>query len=113
MHKDGINMDLSLPQPIPEVDMEMVSDVDIEYEKTKAKTCPYWPSEEEFINSFNLEHLEGEELGRVKTLLLSFKHTFYNSDFPEQFKEGVKHIQPMKLTRRPGFNAKEGTFASN
>ena len=92
MRKDGANFDLSLPQPLPEVDMEMVEDVDIEFEKTKSKTCPYWPSEEKFINSFNLKHLQGAELERVKTLLLSFKHTFYNSDFPEQFKKGVQHI---------------------
>ena len=100
-------MDLSLLQPIPEVDMEMVSDVDIEFEKTKAETCPYWPSKEVFLNSFNLEHLAGEELKRVRSLLLCFRHTFYNSDFPEQFKKGVQHIQPIKIPRRPGLMPKK------
>ena len=74
MRKDGVDFDLTLPQPEPEVDMETVADVDIEYEKSKSSDCPYWPSEEAFINSFNLEHLEGPELEKVKALLISFKH---------------------------------------
>ena len=54
MRKVGVDFDLSLPQPTPEVDMEMVEDVDIEHEKSKSHNCPFWPSEEEFINSFNI-----------------------------------------------------------
>ena len=107
MRKDGLDFDLSLPQPTPEVDMEMVENVDIEHEKSKSKNCPFWPSEEEFINSFNLNHLEGEELEKVKILLLSFKHIFYNEKFPAQFRPGVAHIRPMKIMRRPGMVPKK------
>ena len=57
VREKGVTFDLNIEQTPPEVEMDVLVDVDIEAEKLKAENCPYWEYEE-FVGSFEFKDLE-------------------------------------------------------
>ena len=99
-YADGIEFDLKADKKEPEIEMEILVDVDVEAEKKKAEKCPYW-AYDEFFENFNLDGISQELLPRVKALLWSFRHIFYNNKHPEMFRRGAK-LTPVKIEQLPG-----------
>ena len=97
---EGIDIDVELEQR-PKFDAKVNdTELDIEKEKEKSKNCEFWPDENEFIKQFNLTELDAESSTKMKDLLLSFKHCFYNEQRPDQFKKGMQ-VKPVKITTIP------------
>ena len=46
IREKGVTFDLDIEQTPPEVEMDILVDVDIEAEKLKAENCPYWEYDE-------------------------------------------------------------------
>ena len=82
------------------MDLEIVEDVDVEAERAKSKSCPFWPDKEYFYAQFNFKDLPESDAERIKSLLWDFKHCFYNEQFPQQFAAGLK-MRPVKIDRLP------------
>ena len=105
-HRDGVEFDLKLQHEKPEVEIELLDDVDIEAEKKKAESCIYWPDREEFLSKFNFKDIEDSLLPRIHDLLWSFRHCFFNEQFPEQFRQGIK-MKPVVVNALPGKSPKK------
>ena len=102
----GVEFDLDIEQPPPEVEVELIDDVDIEGEAAKAKDCPYWTDREAFLAKFNLKDMQEEHVPKVQDLLWKFRHVFYNESTPQQFHLGIK-AKPIKIERKPGMTPRK------
>ena len=50
----GVDFDLTLDAGRPDVpDFDVPDHIDVEKERERAETCPYWPSREKFVGQFN------------------------------------------------------------
>ena len=68
-HRDGVDFDLSLDNVEPEVDVELIDDVDVEKERRKSEACPYWTDKNAFLSEFNFKDISTDHLSRVEDLL--------------------------------------------
>ena len=91
----GMNFDLEREVTKAKVNVDSV-DVDVETERKRGMTCPYWPSKDAFIKLFSLDHIDSSELVEVQDLLWDFRQCFYNDERPDQFREGIR-IEPIKI----------------
>ena len=107
--KDGIIFDLPLDQKPPQVEVPELENFDIESERQKAESCPYWTDKSAFIEQFNLSHMDQSVRLRIEDLLWEWKHVFYNQDTPAQFKEGIK-MKPVKIERIPGLTPRKEKY---
>ena len=104
--RDGIDFDLQLDDKNgPDVEMEILEDIDIEAERKKADDCPYWKDEDSFFSEFNFKDLAQEHLDPLKELLFSFRHIFDSSD-PAQFRQGI-NMKPIEIKLKPGMTPKK------
>ena len=98
--KDGIEIDLELN--VPEADIGINEDpVDIEEERRRNKSCPYWPSKEEFLAHFDFSSVENRYLEETKQLLWDFRGTFFNESKPEMFRKGI-NMAPIEIKMKKG-----------
>ena len=97
---EGITIDVEVDCKLADVDLEIVEDVDVEAERAKSKSCPFWPDKDHFFGQFNFKDLPESEVKRIKSLLWDFKHCFYNEQYPQQFAAGLK-MRPVKIDRLP------------
>ena len=98
----GVDFDLQLAQSPPDLGVELMEEVDIDAERAKADSCPYWKEgKEEFLSNFNLKDSDSEYVSRVNELLYSFCHVFHDERHPEQFRKGIK-MAPLVIKRVPG-----------
>ena len=88
-HRNGMEFDMERPVRLANVEVEDV-EIDIDAERRKGEKCPFWPSKIEYLKKFKLDHIEGDELAQVESLLWDFRHVFYNEETPEQFREGIR-----------------------
>merc|ERR1712074_488328 len=104
--RDGIDFYLQLDDKNgPDVEMEILEDIDIEAERKKADDCPYWKDKESFFSEFNFKDLAQEHLDPLKELLFSFRHIFDSSD-PAQFRQGI-NMKPIEIKLKPGMTPKK------
>ena len=94
--EDGIEMDLSMNIPEPKMEPNTV-EIDIDAERRKSGKCPYWPSKGEFLKNFDLSSTDGESARMAEELLWSFRHIFFNEEYPKQFQQGIQ-TKPIKMT---------------
>ena len=74
----GLEIDLKMEIPEPLIDVDL-RPIDIETEKEKSKRCPYWPSDKEFLENFDLCEIDKDTAKRTEKLLLQFKHIFFKT----------------------------------
>ena len=111
VREKGVTFDLDIEQTPPEVEMDVLVDVDIEAEKLKAENCPYWEYEE-FVGSFEFKDLENEYKEPLIDLLWSFRHVFHNEKHNEQFRKGLR-MKPINIERIPGASPKKEKFGKS
>ena len=103
IHEHGINVDISSPLNYIDSGEFLRLEVDIEKERKKGADSDMWDdrTEEEYIKLFKRNPMITDEHYETwKSILLDFKHVFFNPKKPEKF-SGLK-MNPIEVTSRPG-----------
>ena len=104
-YKNGVKMDIPIVQNIPSVEIED-TEINIEEEREKSKNCPYWNNREEYLSGFDFSDFKEEEMEYAKNLMYDFRHTFYNTETPQQFQSAIK-IEPVQIKLIPGIHPRK------
>ena len=105
--ENGVDCDLQLRHKQPEVLIERIKNIDVQREINKVREKEYWPDYDHFIDQFPcLNDLEPHHRSKAASLLYSFRHTFFNPDYPEQFRPGIR-MTPVKIDRVAGMTPRK------
>ena len=105
----GIEIDVPLRPTAADADVDIIEDVDIEFEKKKADQCPFWEDKQEFLDNFNMKDMDEKLKLQVCDLLWSFRHVFHNPAHPSQFHEGIR-CKPIVVDRIEGKTPPRGKY---
>ena len=101
VHEHGIDFDLNISAPPPDVEVEIIEDVDVEAQSAKSASCLYWTDKKAFLDQFNLKDMDEKNIPGMNDLLWIFRHCFFNVLTLSQFHEGIR-CKPIKIKRLPG-----------
>ena len=97
----GIRFDMDLPTQPPDIQMEVITEVNVDEEKLRGAGTKFWPDRETFLNQFDFSDVPTTVLERLKDLLWDFSFIFFNTSRPDQFRSGIRGLKPIKVEKLP------------
>ena len=87
--------------------MEEITSVDVEEEKRRGAGTDFWPDRDSFLKQFDFSDVPAAVLDRLKDLLWDFSFIFFNTSRPDQFRNGIRGIKPIKVKKLPNTTPKK------